>query len=181
VPPQRRYVNLPRARSPRRIAPPGCVWSGPGVLAPRAVLTRPRLEPCGTWHSDTLPEESGRFSSSRAYGMTASIPAACGPRGLPGPTGRFTHRRAIVTSDKQPGSSGWHSFQLRSGFYPSERLSLEPHETRFDWQGANCPRTPSCWVAGNSETPSPRVQARGLQDPIQSVPSPNADVPIMRA
>src|SRR5215469_9100123 len=37
----------------------------------------------------------------------------------------------------QPDSSGWHPFQLRSCFYPSERLSLEPHKTRFGWQGAD--------------------------------------------
>src|SRR5260221_5867775 len=41
----------------------------------------------------------------------------------------------------QPDSSGWHPFQQRSCFYPSERLSLEPRETRLDWQGAGVHRT----------------------------------------
>src|SRR5260221_14246582 len=43
-------------------------------------------------------------------------------------------RRRFSTGSR---SSGWHPFQLRSCFYPSERLSLEPSETRLDWQGAS--------------------------------------------
>ena len=72
--------------------------------------------------------------------MTASISAAnglTGLRGLPGPTGRFSHRRASVTSEMQPGSSGWHLVQPPSCFCPREGLTLEPRETGVNWEGAN--------------------------------------------
>jgi hypothetical protein len=69
--------------------------------------------------------------------MTASISAADGLTGLPGSTGRFTHRRASVTSEKQSDSSGWHLIQLPSCFFPGEGLTLEPFETGSKGEGAN--------------------------------------------
>jgi len=69
--------------------------------------------------------------------MTASISAAYGLTGLPGPTGRFTHRWASLTSEKQPDSSGWHLVQLPSCFSPGEGLTLEPRETGVHWEGTN--------------------------------------------
>ena len=69
--------------------------------------------------------------------MTASVSAADGLTGLPGPSGWFIHRRASVTSEKQPGSSGWHLIQLHSCFSPREGLTLEPLETGLNWEGAN--------------------------------------------
>jgi hypothetical protein len=69
--------------------------------------------------------------------MTVSISAADGLKGLPGPTGRFTHRRASVTSEKQPGSSGWHPFQPPSCITPKEGLTVEPLKTGVNWEGAN--------------------------------------------
>jgi hypothetical protein len=62
--------------------------------------------------------------------MTASIPAAYGLRGLPGPTGQFVHRGVAWVAHCEPplGAHGTSS-KMRSYFYPSERLSLEPANT----------------------------------------------------
>ena len=58
--------------------------------------------------------------------MTASISAAYGLRGLPGPTGRFVHRGVAWGAHCEPPLVAHGTLStMRSYFYPSERLSLE--------------------------------------------------------
>ena len=58
--------------------------------------------------------------------MTASISAAYGLRGLPGPTGRFVHRGVAWGAHCEPPLVAHGTCStMRSYFHPSERLSLE--------------------------------------------------------